>query len=89
MSPNTETLNTTSDYFTFDYQVIWGLFNMGKVKEVLIVKSKVKDYVKSLGDFNVAGDFVDALNEVTAKILKNAAERTKANGRKTVSAKDI
>ena len=62
---------------------------MGKVKEMLIVKSKVKDYIKTLGDFNVAGDFVDALNEKTAKILKLAAERTKANGRKTVSAKDI
>ena len=62
---------------------------MGKVKEMLIVKSKVKDYVKTLGDFNVAGDFVDALNEATAKILSKAVERTKANGRKTVSAKDI
>ncbi len=60
-----------------------------KVTEMLIVKSKVRDYVKTLGDFNVAGDFVDALNEVAAKILWNAAERTKANGRKTVSAKDI
>jgi len=57
--------------------------------EMLIVKSKVKDYIKELGDFNVAGDFVEALNEVTAKLLKSATERTKANGRKTVSAKDI
>ena len=56
---------------------------------MLIVKSKVKDYIKELGDFNVAGDFVEALNEVTAKLLKSATERTKANGRKTVSAKDI
>lgn len=60
-----------------------------KVREMLIVKSKVRDYVKTLGEFNVAGDFVDALNQVAGKLLYEAAERTKANGRKTVSAKDI
>jgi len=61
---------------------------MGKVG-MLIVKSKVREYVKTLGEFNVAGDFVDALNIQVAYLLKAAAGRTKANSRKTVSAKDI
>ncbi|MCG3221668.1 MAG: DUF1931 domain-containing protein [Candidatus Heimdallarchaeota archaeon] len=63
---------------------------MGKdVKETLIVKSKVREYVKSLGEFNVAGDFLESLNVQVAKLLKHAAKRTAANSRKTVSARDI
>ncbi len=60
-----------------------------EVLEVLIVKSKVKDYVKTLGDYNVSSDFYDELNVLVAKKIKMAVERTKANGRKTVAAKDV
>jgi len=60
-----------------------------EVIDILIVKSKVKDYVKTLGDFNVSSDFYDEFNALVAKMAKNAVERTKANGRKTVSAKDV
>jgi histone H3/H4 len=60
-----------------------------EVVDVLIVKSKVKDYIKSLGDFNVSGDFYDDFNMMVAKMAKNAAKRAKANGRKTVSARDV
>jgi len=56
---------------------------------MLVVKSKVKDYVKSLGDYQVSGDFVDALNEKVAAIVEYATKRTAANQRKTVSAKDV
>ena len=56
---------------------------------MLVVKSKVKEYVKSLGDYQVSGDFVDALNEQVAGIIKYATKRTAANARKTVSAKDV
>ncbi len=62
---------------------------MGKDIQMLVVKSKVREYIKTLGEFNVAGDFVDALNIQVAHLLKSAAGRTKANSRKTVSAKDI
>ena len=63
---------------------------MGKdVKETLIVKSKVREYVKSLGDFNVSGDFLETLNVQVAYLLKKAAKRTEANSRKTVAARDI
>jgi len=55
-------------------------------KEMLIVKSKVKDVAKN---HNVAGDFAEALNEViTAKVIQ-ACERAKANGRRTVQARDL
>ena len=53
---------------------------------MLVVKSKIKEHC---GDLNVAGDFADALDkEVEALILK-ACGRSKANGRKTVQARDL
>jgi len=62
---------------------------MGTVKEMLIVKSKIREYVKSLGEFNVSGDFVEALNQEVAHLIKKATKRTQANQRKTLSARDI
>jgi histone H3/H4 len=53
---------------------------------MLIVKSKIKDVV---GDLSVAGDFADALNAKAEQLVKNAAERAKANNRRTVMAKDL
>ena len=56
--------------------------------EALVVGSKVKDAVKAEG-CNSAGDLVDALSAEVASMIKKAAERAKANGRKTVRAADI
>ncbi len=60
-----------------------------KTALMLLVKQKTKDYIKTLGQFNVASDYVDALNEAVAYELSEAALRTLGNKRKTVSAKDI
>lgn len=56
--------------------------------ESLVVGSKVKDAVKAAG-CNTAGDLVDALSAEVAQMIKKAAERAIANGRKTVRAADI
>lgn len=53
---------------------------------MLVVKSKVKNVA---GDCNVSGDFADALNEAAVNLVKQAAKRAEANGRKTVQAKDV
>jgi histone H3/H4 len=62
---------------------------MGKDVETLIVKAKVKEFIKGIGEFNVSADFYDAFNKKVAKLAKAAVARTKANGRKTVAAKDV
>ena len=61
-----------------------------KGDEALIVKSKVRDYVKAAG-CNTAGALVDgpALNNAIKELLDKAIDRAKANGRKTVQSKDI
>lgn len=57
-----------------------------KMAEMLVVRSKVKDFVK---DMNVAGDFADALSKEVEGLIKKAAARAKANGRRTVQARDL
>lgn len=59
----------------------------GKSEPMLVVKSKVKEVVGN--DQNVSGDFAEALNELLSHYVEQACERAEANGRKTVSARDL
>ncbi len=52
----------------------------------IIVRSKIKTVVE---DLNVSGDFGDALNDKVVALIKEAAGRTKANGRKTLKPCDL
>ncbi len=52
----------------------------------LVVKSKLKE---SVPGFNVAGDLADELDKIVAELLKKAAARAEANGRKTIMSKDL
>jgi len=54
--------------------------------ELLVVKAKIKDHV---GDKNVAGDFAGALSAKVEGLVRDAANRAEANGRKTVQARDL
>ena len=60
------------------------------IADVLFVKSKVRDYIKSQA-CNTSGDVIDgpALNNAIVMILDAAIGRAKANGRKTVQEKDL
>ncbi len=53
---------------------------------MIVVKAKIKEIA---GEFNVSGDFADALNTKVEQMVKDACARAEANGRKTVMAKDI
>jgi histone H3/H4 len=52
----------------------------------IIVKSKIKPAVPEL---SVSSDVPEALNKKVLQLLKDAAERTKANGRRTLQARDL
>jgi histone H3/H4 len=52
----------------------------------IIVKSKIKDVIK---DLSVASEVADKLNEKVVKMLLEGAERAKANGRRTLQARDL
>lgn len=52
----------------------------------IIIKSKIKDAVP---DLNVAAEVADALDKKVFQLLKEASERAKANGRRTLQARDL
>ena len=56
--------------------------------DILVVGSKVKEAVKKAG-CNTGGDFAEELSRVVEAKIKRAAERAKANGRKTVRKEDL
>ncbi|HJL42627.1 MAG TPA: hypothetical protein RMG48_15085 [Myxococcales bacterium LLY-WYZ-16_1] len=59
-----------------------------KPKEMLLVQSKVKEYVRQAG-FMCSSDLVEQLNEQVAQMLDTAVARAEANGRKTARASDV
>jgi histone H3/H4 len=56
------------------------------VKEMLVVKAKIKEVAQG---YNIASDFADALDEKVKELVKAAAARAEGNNRKTVMAKDL
>ena len=52
----------------------------------LIVKSAIRQMMK--GQCNVGEDYLKALDADVAALVKKAAERAAANGRKTLKARD-
>jgi histone H3/H4 len=58
------------------------------MSEVLVVTSKVKEAIKAEG-CNTASDAVEAISAKVTAMVKDAAERAKANGRKTVRGVDF
>lgn len=67
-------------------QRIWGLYEVPKMADLLVVKAKLKEVAKGC---NVAGDFADELDKKVRKLVDDAVSRAEANGRKTVMAKDL
>ena len=57
-------------------------------KDVLVVASKVKAYMHAK-KMNTSADAIATLSGQVYSMLDAAAERTKANGRKTVKPQDI
>lgn len=53
---------------------------------MLVVKAKIKSLIPN---FSVSSDFADTLNKKAEELVKQAAARAEANGRKTVMAKDL
>ena len=57
--------------------------------DVLIVTSKVKKFIKEKAQMNTSGETIDVLSQAVAKLCEKGIENAKADGRKTVMARDI
>jgi len=56
--------------------------------EMLLVKSRVQELIRDQG-CSPSSEAIEELNGVIQDVVKEAAERTKANGRKRVKAADV
>lgn len=53
-----------------------------------VYKSKLYEVLKAKG-MRLSGDAIDAVDDMVEEAIKKAAERAKANGRKTVKGYDF
>lgn len=58
-------------------------------KEVLIVASKLKDYIKARADMNTSASVLDILSDKVRQITDDAIDQARAEGRKTVLDRDF
>ncbi|MBN1700154.1 MAG: hypothetical protein JW881_21765 [Spirochaetales bacterium] len=58
-------------------------------KEVLVVTSKVKAYIKKKGGFNTSASAIEALSDKVREICDQAIQNAKDDKRKTVKDRDI
>ena len=61
----------------------------GIVADVLVVTSKVKKYIKEKSEMNTSAETVDVLSKAIERLCQKGIESAKADGRKTVMARDI
>ena len=57
--------------------------------ESLVVTSKVKKYIKENASMNTSAETIDMLSKAVEQLCKKGIESAKAEGRKTVMARDI
>jgi histone H3/H4 len=57
--------------------------------DVLVVTSKVKKFIKESGQCNTSSETIDVLSEAVKRLCQKGMDSAKAEGRKTVMARDI
>ena len=57
--------------------------------DVLVVTSKVKKLIKESGECNTSGETIEVLSKAVEKLCKKGVDSARADGRKTVMARDI
>lgn len=58
-------------------------------QEILIVASKLKQYIKDKYDMNTAASVMDVLSSAVRRLTDQAAENARAEGRKTLMDRDF
>ncbi len=62
---------------------------MSSENEVLVIVSKLKNYIRSAAGMNTAGNVAPALSDLVRKMCDQAIENAKADRRKTVMDRDF
>ena len=59
------------------------------MSDILVVTSKVKKFIKEKGEMNTSAETIDILTKAVERLCAKGIESAKADGRKTVMARDI
>ena len=62
---------------------------MSDNKEVLVVASKIKNYIKQTGDMKTSAAVLDVLSDRLRSLCDGAIESARQDGRKTVLDRDF
>lgn len=57
--------------------------------DILVVTSKVKKFIKEKGGCNTSAETIDILSKAVERLCQKGVDSAKADGRKTVMARDI
>ena len=63
--------------------------NSHSEKEILVVISKVKNYIRSASGMNTAASVAPALSDAIRHLCDQAIEKARTDGRKTVMDRDF
>ncbi len=58
-------------------------------QEVLVIASRIKDYIQAHADYNTSGGVMDVLSEHLRNICDRGIDNARADGRKTVMDRDF
>lgn len=61
----------------------------GNEKEILIVVSKLKQYIKEKFDMNTSANVMDLLSDKIRQLVREAHENARKDGRKTIMDRDF
>lgn len=59
------------------------------MSDILVVTSKVKKFIKEQSQMNTSAETIDILTKAVERLCAKGIESAKADGRKTVMARDI
>lgn len=58
-------------------------------KEILVVASKIKSYIKTVGDMKCSSKFIEVLSQKVREVCDEAVKHARSDDRKTVLDKDL
>jgi histone H3/H4 len=59
------------------------------MSDMMVVSSKIKKFVREKAGFNTSAETLEALSQRVERLCAEAIERARADGRKTVKARDV
>ena len=62
---------------------------MNDNKEILVVSTKIKNYIKTVGDMKCSARFIEVLSYKVGEICDEAVKNARNDQRKTVLDKDL